>query len=340
MSASATSTQTAQAADVVAGYRALHDGVALVDRTRTGRLRYSGADALDLISRLSTNELLSLEVGHGVATVLTTPKGRIVDVLIVSRRDEDLLVLTAYVSRQKVLDHIDFFTFGEDVTASDITEETASYAVVGPDAPELMASLAGLDLERYGNTTVAIGSVEATVVRTDFLSLPAYELIVPADSGPSLRSELLSQAGGNGLVTAEAEAVEAVRMERGVPAYGAELGEAYNPLEANLLSLISFTKGCYVGQEVVTRLDTYKKVQKYLVGLKWTADSQPASSARLLLEGKQVGVATSATRSPADDDGIALGYVRAAHAQPGTVLSMETDDGEVEVRVAELPISA
>ena len=337
MDASAPISLTARSTD--AAYRALRDGAALVDRTLSGRIRYSGADSLDLISRLSTNELLSLEVGQGAATVLTTPKGRIVDVLIVSRREDSLLVLTSYESRGKVLGHVDFFTFGEDAAASDITDRTVSYAVAGPKAPELMASMTGLDLERYSSAAVAFGSVKASVVRTDFLGLPAYDLIAPASSGADLRDELLSRSGG-ALMPAGPEAVETVRIERGEPAYGAELGESYNPLEANLRGMVSFTKGCYVGQEVVTRLDTYKKVQKRLVGLKWTAGSRPASGARLLAEGRQVGVVTSATRPAADGGGIALGYVRTAHARPGAALSMETDGGEVEARVTGLPFSA
>lgn len=325
--------------DTEATYLALRDDVALIDRTRAGRLEYSGADALDLISRLSTNELLSLEIGHGAATVLTTPKGRIVDVLIVSRLVNSLLVLTSWEGRQKVLEHIDFFTFGEDVAASDITCHTGSYAIAGPNAPDLMLSMAGLKLERYANAAVSFGSIDASVVRTDFLGLPAYDLIVHANSMPSLREEHLSPANASDLVVAGPDAVETVRVERGVPAYGAELSESYNPLEANLMSLVSFTKGCYVGQEVITRLDTYKKVKRSMVGLKWSAGSSPERKARLLLDGDQVGVVTSSTCSPMNGDGSALGYVRTAHTKPNTVVSMETGDGEAQVRVVKLPFT-
>ena len=127
------------------------------------------------------------------------------------------------------------------------------------------------------------------------------------------------------------------RVEMGAPAYGKELSEDFNPLEANLLEYISFTKGCYVGQEVVARLKTYNKVQRQLVGLRWDFDSRAAPGSKLMLEGKQVGLVTSAAKSPRLDKVLGLGYVRTAQAQAGTVLSMDVGDGEVPVEVAVQP---
>ena len=126
-------------------------------------------------------------------------------------------------------------------------------------------------------------------------------------------------------------------MERGIPAFGKELGESYNPLEAGLMPLISFTKGCYIGQEVVARLNTYDKVQKSLVGLRWDGDSAGASGTRLLLDGKQAGVMTTAAMSPRIAGVIGLGYVRKAHATPGSELLLESPDGPTPVRVTTLP---
>ena len=126
------------------------------------------------------------------------------------------------------------------------------------------------------------------------------------------------------------EALDALRIERGVPAFGRELTEAFNPLEAGLIDIISFTKGCYVGQEVVARLNTYDKVQKRLMRMRWDDGAGPEPGAKLVLDGKQVGVVTSAADSPAGS-GVGLGYVRLAHASEGVVLPGEGGDFSVEL---------
>ena len=319
-------------------YSAIHDGVALIDRSQVGRLSVAGEDALDLLNRLSTNELSDLETGKGVLTVLTSNKGRIVDLLFVLRQAGSLLVLTSPQTRGKVAEWIDFYTIIEDVTVDDVTEKTAMLSLVGPVAGSLLGDKAGQEVSALGlreSAGVNLGGVEATVIRTDFLGLRAYDVAVQADSSPGLWTDLV-QAGARPTST---EAMEAVRVEQGVPAYGSELGEDYNPLEANLIAYVSFSKGCYVGQEVVARLKTYDKVQKRLVGLLWDFQSVLTPSARLMNEGKQVGVVTSVARSQHLGRGIGLGYVRKAYVEPGTELLAAFDEGELAVEVAELPLS-
>jgi len=178
-----------------------------------------------------------------------------------------------------------------------------------------------------------IGEVQATIIRTDFIGDPAYDIVVSDTDGPQLRNTLLE----TGAEPAGVDVTEALRVERGIPAFGKELGESYNPLEAGLMPLISFTKGCYIGQEVVARLNTYDKVQKSLVGLRWDGDSAVASGTRLLLDGKQAGVMTTAAMSPRIAGVIGLGYVRKAHATPGSELLLESPDGPTPVRVTTLP---
>ena len=321
-------------------YRALTEGAALLDRSDVGRLEVGGEDALDLLNRLTTNELMDLDVNSAVPTVLTSSKGRIIDLLLVLRLEDHLLVLTAPETRQKVADWIEFYTFTEDVSVRDVTAETTMLSVAGPGAASLLDTMSDTDISakgRYGSIRTAIARTDTTVVRTDFLELPGYDLITAAGDGERLWRNLLDGGPVTGIRPVGQEALNVVRVERGVPADGGELGEDYNPLEARLLDHVSFTKGCYVGQEVVTRLNTYKKVQKFLMGLRWRADEPPSAQARLLLEGKQVGVLTSAATSPVDGQGLGLGYVRKAHAEPGTILELELADGTVPAEVVELP---
>ena len=329
-------------ASVAAEYQALTAGVALVDRSHVGRLSASGEDALDLLDRLSTNALARLDIGSGAFTVLTSNKGRIVDLLFVLRQADRLLVLTAPEGRQKVADWVDFYTITEDVAVLDVTEETAMPALVGPKAAALLDELTGLpvsDLDANACLEARIGGIETLVVRTDFCGRPAFDLVAPAEGSGDLRERILERGADVGVAPAGHAALEAVRIDRGVPVYGAELGEEYNPLEAGLLKYISFDKGCYVGQEVVARLNTYKKVQKYLVGMTWDSDVKATAGGRLLLDGKQVGVVTSTTRSPGLDRNIALAYVRKARSEPNTELTLEIGSTDVQARVVELPFT-
>ena len=317
-------------------YRTVTDGAALFDRSDTGRLRLTGEDALDLLERLSTNALADLGVGEGIPTVLTSNKGRIIDLLLVMRQPDSLLVFAGPNTRNRVAEWIDFYTIVEDVETEDITGDTAMLSVAGAEAGPVLDGVArpgvsGMPL--YRSAPATFGDIDATVVRSDFTGSSAYNIVVPAAAAGPLRERLME----GGATPVGAEAVEAVRVERGVPVSGKELGEAYNPLEAGLKGFISFTKGCYVGQEVVARLDTYDKVQKHLVGITWGSDALPGPDAKLVLDGRQVGVVTSAVGAPRLDSNIGLGYVRKAHAGPGTLLTLELEDGEVQASVADLP---
>lgn len=324
-------------------YEAVTEAVGLVDRSHIGRLKLAGADALDLLNRLSTNKLENLTPGHGMGTVLTSSKGRIVDLLFVFMTADHLLAFTSPENRQKVVEWIDFYTFAEDITVQVLNPETAMFSLVGPKTANLLDEIAGQGMSamsRYDVVNTSIGGIEVTLLRTDFGTLPAYDLIVPASQAEQLWHYLLGRGLVSDIRPIGADALEVVRVEQGVPVYGKELGEDYNPLEADLREFISFDKGCYTGQEVVARLDTYKKVSKYLVGLSWDSEVSIAPNASLLVDGKKAGIITSAVKSQRLDRGVGLGYVRKAQAEPGSTLTFESASGDVEVRVEKLPFKS
>ena len=339
-----TSTQTETLPDTYTSlgeeYDALTGAVGLVRRSHVGRLELTGEDALDLLNRLSTNKLEDLTPGAGMGSVLTSAKGRIVDLLLVLMLEDRLLLLVGPDARERVAEWIDFFTFTEDVTVCDLTADTAMFSLIGPNAPVLVEEIAGEQasmLPLYGVHTANLGGVNATLVREDLGALPGFDIIAPAAEGERLWRYLVERSAGDGAMPVGSLALETVRVEQGVPAPGRELSEDYNPLEAGLLHHISFNKGCYVGQEVIARLDTYKKVSKYLVGLSWDGQNLPPTGASLTVDGRRSGVVTSAVWSESLERGIGLGYVRKAYAEPGSTLTLEQGDSEVEVRVEALP---
>jgi folate-binding protein YgfZ len=313
-------------------------GAGLVDRSSVGRLKLTGDDCLDLLNRLTTNDLTPLtSPGQGTATVLTTPKGRILDLLVVLTVSDGLLLLTSPQNRRKVADWIDFYTIMDDVTVHDETEETAMVAVIGPGAAALLDGVTDervSSLSRFDHVSIDVEGTEVRLVRTDFAGVAGYDLIAPAALGEELWGRLLE--ADPDIEPVGAEALEAVRVQHGIPACGKELTEERNPLEANLTEFISFNKICYIGQEVVARLDTYEKVQRHLVGLSWDEERGLGDGA-LFADGKRVGEITSSARVPGLSRTVGLGYVRKAQATPGVTLTMDSESGDLTATVEELP---
>ncbi|MCC6810276.1 MAG: hypothetical protein IT381_22795 [Deltaproteobacteria bacterium] len=266
-------------------------------RRELGVLRIQGKDGRDLVQRLSTNGVVERAVGEVVDNVITTEKGRIVDVVTMIFREEALWLVTrgpASVAGE----WIDKMIFREDVQLA--------------AAPWPVAHVLGGEAPAPAKGFVVTGRV-AGVLGTHVI-------------GPAAAVE----AATSGLSPLGPERFEYMRVRDGIAAYGRELSEEYNPHEARLGALIDWEKGCYVGQEVVARLDTYKKVQRSLVRL---AAPQPlVAGAALVLAGENVGIVTSAASLAGEQDHIALAYLKAAAADAATVTV-----GGVEARVLPWP---
>lgn len=328
--------------DVVSEYRAATQGVALLDRSFLGRFRATGKDVLDLMNRLSSNKVDDLFPGTGAGTVLPTPKGKVIDLLYLFERGDHVLVITSWQTRRRVAEWVELYTFLEEATLNDVTEETAMLTVLGPRATELVGQATGTpakDLPPYGSAAVWVNNVPAVLLRTDPLGNPGYDLVTSADQGEALWEALASQAPG---VTPIGEDVfNTLRVEAGLPRYGWELSEEQNPWEANLHPFIHFGKGCYTGQEVILRLHHYQKVQRRLVTV--TFSSSEVSEGNTLSQGdKEAGRVTSVVQHPVTGKAIGLAIVRNTFSKPGTEL--EVVDGQSHLvttaTVRELPAGA
>ena len=300
-------------------YTAATTAAGIHDASYMGRLKATGEDGLDLLNRMSTNKVVDLGAGEGAVTVLTTDRGRIVDVLGVANQGDYVVLLTSPGQQQPVIDWLDKYTIMEDLVVEDISSETTMLAVVGPNAGKLL----GLDTNQLAQDSLTVqpvdlGGIDALAVEQPLGSLSRYCLIAETDDADGLWQHLT----GNGAVPLGANAMDAVRVNYGVPEYGPELGEPYNPLEAGLIGSIDFAKGCYIGQEVIARLDSYKKVKRYLVSLSFDASAVISSGDELLQDGEHVGTITSVTSEPLNGLLKGLGYVKAANASPGTRLEV------------------
>ncbi len=322
--------------DVLAGtaaeYRAAHADAVLADRSDLGRLEMTGKDALDLMHRLTTNDVRSLLPGQGTAAAFLTGKGRIVELVTLHRLEGRLLCLTGPGRGAAVAAYIDRYTFREEVRVEDRSGTHGTLGIFGARASERVALLFGPEaagLPLHHTVAAGIDGLRVVLARAFPLAGDGYHLIAAAGDMPALRVAILRRAGR--LAEAGPECLEILRIEAGLPAAGRELTEDYNPWEARLDDAISLTKGCYVGQEVVARLHTYKKVTKLMARIR-VDGGLPAPGARLESAGQPIGILTSAAGIPGEERVVALGYVRDEDAAPGR--EIDVVDGDRRMRAA------
>lgn len=313
--------------------RAATRSLAVRDVSHFGRLEVSGKDAVDLLHRLTTNEVRYLQTGQGQINLFTNEKGRIVDRVLLLKLAERLLLLTSPGTAGTLVEWLDRFTFLEEIVVHDRTAETAALQWIGPDAASALQRRLGLDAGalppwHFLQTTVDGRSVLAVCL--DDLWLPSFLTIGDATAIRALAEDLVSEASLLG-----ERAYEVLRIESGWGVYGKELSESTNPLEAGQKPFVSFTKGCYIGQEVVARLDTYEKVQRALVGLELEGSAGEESA--IFCGGEEVGRITSVAYSPRLSRYIALAFVRRQWAEPGKEVLVRSRAGETPGRIASLP---
>ncbi len=306
-------------------YSSATTSAAVYDASAIGRLKVTGSDGLDLLHRLSTNAVESLIPGQGANTVLTDDRGRIIDLITVTNLGEHVLILTSPNQQQRIIDWLDKYTIIEDITVEDVTGDTAMLGLVGPDAARVTGAATGVAVDEVPPYSASAFGNAGHVVRCNMGNLPNFYVAGDAEAVAQIwQTSVEAGARPMGL-----EAYQALRVDLGVPAHGSELGDAYNPLEAGLMPAISFTKGCYIGQEVIARLDTYQKVQRRLVSLALPDSVQ--SGSRLMQDNREVGVVTSVSPLPsngaANGQRLGLGYVRTAAAEEGARLELG-DTGE------------
>ncbi|MBK5189787.1 MAG: folate-binding protein YgfZ, partial [Gemmatimonadaceae bacterium] len=318
------------------------DGAMLIDRSARGRMRFDGPKAAEMLTGLVTNDVLALSPGHGQYAAALSPKGRIIaDVRIFARADH-LLVDVPPRAR-----------FGWDALVRkyinprvapylDVAAEMRQLVIAGVAARAILGGAAGLTREAlaglapYSHLDAEIAGRPAMIVRIPDLEADAYEIFVPADAFGAIWQRLM--AGGatpGGLI-----AWEIARIENGRPEWGIDIDETTIPQEANLeeLHAISFTKGCYTGQEVVARIHFRGHVNRHLRGLRLGRSEPPPEHAALLtLDGKQIGDVRSSALSPRMG-AIALVMVRREVEMESLVL-VEGESGTMQGQVVALPFS-
>lgn len=317
--------------DNSSGYAALRERAALVERTGSGRILLTGADRRSYLQGLLTNDIEALTPGTGCYAAMLNAQGRMLtDMRVLELGDGVLLDVPAHVTTA-IRDHLDRFVFSEDVQVVDVTASRAEIGLYGPRALEVLrtAGVEGAAPSRpFDLTRVRIGGAEALLVAADGPA-PGYDVISAAADAVTIRRALAAAGAEAG----SDEDLETLRIERGRPRFGADMTEDTIPLEAGLEErAISRTKGCYVGQEVIVRVQDrgHGRVARRLIGLTFDGASPvPAAGAAVQSADREIGRVTSAAWSPALSRPVALGYVHRDFTEPGTHVSVAGADAVV-----------
>lgn len=323
-------------------YRAAREGAALLPRSR-GLILVSGRDRASYLQGLLTNDITALAAGHGCYAAYLTAQGRMISDLHAYELGDLLLLTLPVTTKDVVLAKLDQFIFSEDVQLGDVTDTFAAVDVLGADAARAVAQVTGLSaqdlqaLPAHGNRRHDILGQPHIILRVDDAGVGGFALIGPREASAPLQEALVAA----GAVPLDAESAEALRVEAGVPLFGRDMDEETIPLEAGIESrAISFTKGCYVGQEIIIRVlhRGHGRVARKLVGLQFAAGTDvPAAGTTLHAADKDAGVLTSSAWSPTLGHPVALAYVKRDLAEPGTSLTTATGEAATVVALPFVP---
>jgi folate-binding protein YgfZ len=315
---------TDEMTDEMTGYDALRNRAAWLDLSARGNIKLTGEDRARLLHAMTTNHIQQLTPGTGCYAFFLNDKGRVVaDANVLCRPDYFLLDVEPEV-REHLYQHLDRFIIADDVTLEDATGATAVIAVEGPRAAEvLQRAAAPVPEAEYSSSDWG----ESFVARLSFSGGPGFRIFAPATE----KAALIARLEGAGAEPADAQAARVVRLEHGKPRYSEDISDRFLAQEANQPHALHFSKGCYLGQEIVERVRSRGQIHRVLMPLVLDTKAPPEPGAKLLIDGAGAAEITSAAYSPALDKVVALGYVRTEHARPHAQMTL----GDVRAQVGE-----
>ena len=319
-------------------YRAVREaGAGLIDLSARGRILVSGSEAEMFLNGLITNDVKTLELNSWMPAAFANVQGRLLAAVRVIHRQDGFLLDTETVTRETVIKLLEKFTLAGDFRLSDFTESTALLSVQGPKAADVVRVIfkdeaAAIDGQRVVN--VELGEHSVTSIRATHTGEDGFDLFVERHAMQVLRDALLNV----GASPVAAETLETMRIEAGILRYGIDMDETNVVTETNLEDAISFTKGCYVGQEIIIRIKHRGHVAKKTTGIILEGSSIAPRDSKIISEGeKEIGRVTSSTFSPRLERAIALAYVKYDYLAPGTRVKVVGPDYETGGAVTDLP---
>src|SRR6266436_1030711 len=310
--------------DAAAEFRQARESVALIDKNYRAYLSFTGPDRVRYLNAVLTNDIKGLSAGQGNVSLVLNPQGHILAEIETYAFAEKLFCVSYAMIRERLVEVLDKFIIMDDVTLTDETERFGTLALEGPKAAAVVREISGVDIGTRGelsSTDSAVGTVPCRIVKRSPGGVTGAEFVIEREKLPALWEILLDAARKHGGGPMGYDALSGLRLAQGVPWFGYDFGEKQIPHEAGLQdSHISYTKGCYTGQEIVERVRSRGQVNRRRVELVFSGSAALEPDTVLTLDGKEVGYVTRAARTWDPPRIIGMGYVRKEANAPGTVL--------------------
>jgi folate-binding protein YgfZ len=328
--------------DVLDEYQTVRRAAGIADLSHRGRCRITGEDRVKWPQSVISNDLLSLKPGQSIYSSLLTHKGKMLTYFrVLLLPDAVMLEDVGDIGEYTFQSLRKFLLYGTQAKLHNCTESWGSLLLSGPQAPAVIQSAWGLDvgdLKPLAFLTQELSEGPALILRSEETGECDLEILAAAEALPAVWDHLWNAGQGLGLKPIGADARDILRLEAGLPQAGADLTEEIVPPEANLEGkAFSLTKGCYPGQEVVARMDTYGSVRRRLVGLTLDNPAVPPKGAKLFSGDREVGWVSSAAPSPLLGCPIAFGFPLRDFGASGTKLTVEVNGQRIHATVRPLP---
>ena len=314
--------------DFASEYRLARDAVAVLDTNYHAIATLEGPDRVRYLNAVLTNNIQGLASGQGCISLLLNPQGHILAEIECYALYDRLIAISHEIVRERTLSTLDRFIIMDDVTLADITADTGTIAIEGPKARYAIQQLCGVSLEDmpdFGVTDCEVATAARTIpcrmIRRSHFGAIGAEFLISLNSIAEVWETAVeaSRALGGGPIGYAA--LNALRLQAGIAWFSHDFDDSVIPHEAALEGThISYSKGCYTGQEIVERVRSRGHVNRRRVGLEFSSRTAPAHGAILTAEGKEVGWVTSAAYSPALARVIGMGYLRREHNSPGSAV--------------------
>jgi len=328
--------------DAAAEFRQARESVALIEKNYRAYFSFTGLDRVRYLSAVLTNDIKGLSTGHGNVSLLLNPQGHILAEIETYAFADRLFCVSYAMIRERLVEVLDKFIIMDDVTLTDETERFGTLALEGPKAAAVVREVSGVDIGALGelsSTDSAVGTIPCRVVKRSPGGVAGAEFVVEREKLPGLWEILLDAGRKHGGGPMGYTALSGLRLAQGVPWFGYDFGEKQIPHEAGLQnSHISYTKGCYTGQEIVERVRSRGQVNRQRVGLMFSGESVPEAGTPLMMERKEVGFVTRAAKAwdSVPPRILGMGYVRREAGALGTVLQWANGSATV----TQLPIQS
>ncbi len=305
-------------------YQELRTGAAWIDLSARGKIRVTGEDRARLLHAMTTNNIQQMQPGDGVYALFLNAQGRILADAYIYHLGESFLIDTEPETAGKVLEHLDKYIIADDVTLED---QTANWKAVGIEGPGSVDALKALGLAAPVEDYHVVTWDDGFTARTASTGPLGFRVFVPVAGRAALIERLA------GIPEADHEAAHVVRLENSKPRYGEDITERYLTQESQQMHAVSFTKGCYLGQEIVERVRSRAQVHRHLMPVRIRATQAPPAGTKLKADGKDAAEITSAAYSPALSEVAALAYVRTDYQAPATELLVDATEPPVTAYV-------